>query len=330
MAISNKERILVLRDIFELYTDEEKELSYEDIRDIYSRDYSTNVGIKAVKDDVATLIYYGYDLVENTGNKGKKYFSRQDRPFEMHELLLLIDAVHSARFISEKEKKAMIEKIRESTSLNMRKYLHNITYIDDKEKSYLPELRYNIDKLQKASCNSKAVSFDYGKYNINKEFIVDENREKSTIYPINLVWNHGFYYLIGYNVRKERIVNYRVDRMRNVEVLNEGFNKSKVIKNMGSLRDYMQSCFNMYPGDVRYVEIKIHKSLLNSIIDRFGLGVEIEDYDENYFILKERVAITDGFVRWILNWGKDAEVLYPESLRERMKEELEGLCKLYR
>ena len=70
----------------------------------------------------------------------------------------------------------------------------------------------------------------------------------------------------------------------------------------------------MYPGQVRLIKIKFHNHLINAIIDHFGKDAKIEITDDSHFILSAEVAINMGLIRWILNWGSDAVVLYPESL----------------
>ena len=157
----------------------------------------------------------------------------------------------------------------------------------------------------------------YKSFNIDKEFEYRNNKEVYRAEPYGLVWNNGFYYFVAYDFKREKIVNYRVDRMKEIRITEESFDKEYF-----NLAEHVGQCFNMFPGPVRYLKMKFHKKLLNSIIDRFGIEADIREYDEDHFSLETRVAITEGLVRWILSWGSDAQVLYPESLKKRVEDEI--------
>ena len=59
---------------------------------------------------------------------------------------------------------------------------------------------------------------------VEAERIVESNDGNYyDVKPYGLVWNNGFYYLVGHNLEKEKIINYRVDRMRKLHITNQGF-----------------------------------------------------------------------------------------------------------
>lgn len=325
--VNNKQRILKLREIFEKETDEHNELSFEDIiqrlKSVYGADYK--VGLRAIKDDIKTLIENEDTyLIENTNKFGKKLYSKQNRKFEVYELRMLIDAVHSARFISSVESKSIVEEIKTLTSEGIAKRLVNQTYVDDRIVCEESGLRYNIDRLHHAIQERIIIRFKYGRYTVHKKFMESNNGNYYEIKPYGLVWNNGFYYLVGYNIEKEKIINYRVDRLRNLNITDQGFSRGYF-----NLAEHVSQCFNMYPGQVRLIRIKLNNNLINAMIDYFGKNVKIEIFDEDHFILSAEVAINVGLIRWILNWGSDAEVLYPESLIKDIKKEVEKMYGIY-
>ena len=83
---------------------------------------------------------------------------------------------------------------------------------------------------------------------------------------------------------------------------------------------------------VERVELKVNKSLINSVIEKFGDRVDIHKCleDEDYFIFSVLVGINRGLVRWILKQGAEAKVIYPEYLIEKLKEEIEKIQNLYK
>ena len=323
---SNKQRLLRIMEIFEKETDENHELSVEDIigrlEKVGINQYKC--GAKAVKDDIRTLIHGNFGIVENQDKYGKKYFKKQNRKFETYELRLLIDAICSARFMSPYLVKELIKKIKTLTSKHLAAKLNSEIYMDETIIYAVPELKYNLDKLHTALQDSKIVKFQYGTYNLLKQFTLHHNGDYYTVHPYGLVWNNGFYYLVAKNLERNEIINYRVDRMRQVDVAEQGFDK-----HFFDLATHVKRCFNMYPGDVRLIQVKFHKHLINAIIDRFGKDADIQVYGQEYFVLTTEAAINTGLVRWLLTWGSDAEVLRPEELVQEIKQESEKIYQIY-
>lgn len=325
MRISNKQRILKIKDIFFKETDENQELSFEDLvkrlTEEYGKDYE--VSIKAIKDDIKILREYDTYLIENKNKYGKKMYSQQDRLFEINELRTLIDAISSAGSISTGDKERLIGKIRQLTSENLAQALFNQIYSEMKIINEDNTFRINLDKIHVAIQNKNKINFKYGRYDINKNFKLNE--KIYAVDPYGLVWDNGFYYLVGYDENKEKIINFRIDRIRNVIIKDEKYEENLEFK----LSTHLNSCFNMYPGDIKSIEMKFHKHLINAIIDKFGINVDIKEVEEDYFILYTRAAINTGLVRWILNWGSDAMVLKPNSLVEEVKKEIKKMHEMY-
>ena len=64
---------------------------------------------KTVYSDIQALQDYGVDIVSLPGKNGGYYIA--SRNFELPELKLLIDAVQSSRFLTEKKSRELIEKL---------------------------------------------------------------------------------------------------------------------------------------------------------------------------------------------------------------------------
>ena len=65
---------------------------------------------KSIYSDVQALIDYGLDIVSVPGKNGG-YYIASPKDFQMSELKLLIDAVLSSRYLTEKKSKELIEKL---------------------------------------------------------------------------------------------------------------------------------------------------------------------------------------------------------------------------
>lgn len=325
--IDNKERLLRLMTIFTQETDEDHELSLDEIilrfKQIYGPDVKLNKN--SLKDDINHLINHSFDVTINQEKDGlPKYYSHQYRLFELHELRMLIDAVVSAKFITKQETRQLIDKIRKLTSAHQGKKLQNEIQVDSSIKSESPYIRLAIHDLHQAISERRIIEFQYGRYDIDKKFNLSHGGSLYKVKPYALTWANDFYYLIAYYYDAGEIRHYRVDRLRNVEVMNESFPYEAF-----DVSKYVQSTFHMFAGDEEWIKIKFHNQLINVIIDKFGKNVDIKKQDEDHFILSTKARISGGLVNWILSFGSKAKVISPVSLSDTVKQEIANMNKLY-
>jgi predicted DNA-binding transcriptional regulator YafY len=325
--LDNKERLLKLMDIFREQTDEENELTLDEIVDHFQLLYGPDVRLNrnSLRDDIEHLIEAGFDITINQEKDGlPKYYSHQYRLFELYELRMLIDAVASARFITKDETRQLISKIKRLTSVHHAKKLHNEILIDSSVKSESKMVRLAINDLHEAISARKKVTFQYGRYNVNKEFVLSHGGEPYTVKPLALTWVNDFYYLIAYYYKAEEIRHYRIDRLRNVQMMEETFPYEPF-----DVSKYVRSTFHMYAGNEERIKIRLHNSLINVMIDKFGKDVEIRKQDDEHFILTTNAIVSEGLVKWLLNWGSEAKVLAPDSLVNSVKEEIQKMMLVY-
>lgn len=325
--LSSKQRLIKLQELLRKHTDEDNQLKLDEILDLFYEEYKIHAGKKAIRDDLKALEESGiFDVMVNQEKDGvEKYYSHQQRVFEIHELRLLIDAVSSAKFISTKETEDLVDKIKQLTSIHQAKQLGNRMILSESSKNENTKIKYSIHTLHTAILSSQYIQFKYGRYNLQKKFKLSNNGDFYQLKPYALVWHNNFYYLIGEYLPTEEIRHYRVDRMRDVAALDETF-----VRDPGfDVSKYTEKLFHMYSGEEALVEVEFNADLINVVIDRFGRGVNIRPIGEEKFRISTQAILSDGLVRWLMTWGSDAKVLTPPSLVERIKEEAEKFYRVY-
>lgn len=325
----NRERLLAVYDILQRETDEETEYSLEEIIQKLKEKFGETFTVKKeiLRKDLQALDETILPIVVNSGPHGKKYYSHQERLFELSELRMLMDACVSAQFLTKKETENLIKKIKKLTSRRQAGQLPHEQFAGMMVKSKNTYLKYDIDRLHRAFCENKKIAFQYGTYTVEKDFQLHRNGEFYSVKPYALIWHNNFYYLIGEYEKLDEIRHYRVDRMRNVRVVEEqvGYVREKI-----DIGEYMQRTFHMFASpDVERIELLVDNDLFNAMIDRFGLEQNYEKKGENQFIVRAEAAVNDGLIAWLLNWGSKVKVLSPPGLVQRMKEEAEKLYEIY-
>ncbi|WP_370222227.1 helix-turn-helix transcriptional regulator [Cytobacillus sp.] len=325
--LDNKQRMLKLMEILREQTDEENEYTLDDITECFKKEYGPDVKFNknSLRDDIEHLIEAKFDITINQEKEGMpKFYSHQYRLFELYELRMLIDAVASARFITKDETKQLIRKIKKLTSIHHAKKLHNEIMIDSSVKSESKLVRLAINDLHEAISERRIVTFQYGRYNLNKEFALSHNGGQYRVKPLALTWVNDFYYLIAYYFANEEIRHYRIDRLRNVNITEEQFAYEPF-----DVSRYVSSTFHMYAGSEEWIKIRFHNDLINVIIDKFGRDADIRKLDENHFVLTAKAIVSEGLVKWLLNWGNQAKVLSPSSLIDQVTNEIRNMMSVY-
>ncbi|MGM0751103.1 MAG: helix-turn-helix transcriptional regulator [Bacillota bacterium] len=325
--VDNKERVLRLMSILSEETDEDHELSLDDIILRFKQMFGPDVKLNknSLKDDLEHLIRNNFDVTINQEKEGlPKYYSHQYRLFELYELRMLIDAVVSAKFISKKETRQLTGKIKRLTSIHQGKKLHNEIQIDSSIKSESPYIRLAIHDIHEAIAERRMITFQYGRYDVTKQFNLSHEGKLYKVKPYALAWANDFYYLIAYYFEADEIRHYRVDRLRNVEPLSETFPYEPF-----DVSKYVQSTFHMFAGDEEWIKVSFQNHLINVVIDKFGKDVNIQRDGENHFILTTKARVSSGLVNWILNFGSRARVISPPTLVDTVKTEVTKLYSLY-
>ncbi|WP_227938316.1 helix-turn-helix transcriptional regulator [Alkalihalobacillus deserti] len=326
--MSNRTRLLLLMEILKKYTDSNHQLSVQEIVELFEEDYGLDVNSVGVKNDLKELEMVNTFAVipYQEANGLPIYYSYQNRPFEVHELRLMIDAISSAKFIPKADTEKIIERLKKLTSIYLAEQLENRILLADHSKSENNYVKYIISDLHDAISTKSIVEFCYGRYNMNKQFVLSNQGNVYRVKPYALVWNHDYYYLIGEYIAKKEIRHYRIDRIyKNITQTHETFLPDSNF----NITQYTEKLFHMYAGEETEIEMEFSASLINVVIDRFGRKADIRPVNDSTFKLFTKGIISEGLVRWTLTWGSDVKVLYPPRLVQMLKVEAEKLYKNY-
>ena len=147
---------------------------------------------------------------------------------------------------------------------------------------------YSIDAITTAITDKKKVSFLYFDYAVNGKREYRKDKERYIVNPLGLAYSDDKLYLICFHDKYGNPINYRVDRMDEVQVEREDITHLKEFENF-NLNAYRQEQFDMYRGEQANVELIFPKDLLEIAIDRFGEGIEpISKGNDEYIV---RVAV---------------------------------------
>lgn len=300
--------LLVLQYIWE-HSDEEHQVTSKDILS-YLEENGINTIPRRVKADVELLRDFGFDIeiVHSTQNRYYMY----ERNFELAEVKLLIDAVQSAKFITNKKSKKLIEKLSVFASEHQQGELKRQLYIDKRVKTNNEGGYYFVDSIHTAIQQKKKITFKYLEFTPDKTKREKHNGQLYVLSPYALVWNDDCYYVIGYSeeANHNKIVKFRIDRMKNLTVTdNTAIRKPKDF----NIEDYFKRIFSMYDGEECEVELLCDNELMKYIVDRFGENVQTKRINNKHFSVMVNVSLSPTFYGWVFSFGGKMKLNSPKS-----------------
>ncbi|MDE5964699.1 MAG: WYL domain-containing protein, partial [Eubacterium sp.] len=152
----------------------------------------------------------------------KRGYFLANRRFEIPEVVLLIDAVTSAGFITPKKTKSLVEKLKCLVSNGQADSLFSRVYVEaNSAKCDNEEIYITIDRLHEAISDKKKVKFVYKRRSVDVENKRKYTEKTFRVSPYALIWKDDHYYLVCNNEKYNNLMNLRIDRMKKLNILNE-------------------------------------------------------------------------------------------------------------
>ena len=328
---NTKLKLLYLKEILEKYSDEQHVLNSNDIAERLENEYGLVCERKSIYKDIEVLMDYGMDIIKTRTPKNGYFVASGS--FELAEIRLLSDAVQAADFITKQKTKKLIEKIEGFTSIYQADVLKKQVYIDNRAKSTNESIYYVIDKLDEAIKSGKKVHFVYSRRKIDEKYAARKETRTFTLSPYALIWSNDHYYLVANNEKYDNLMNVRIDRISQVEVLDQKVRPMDEVcayTHYFDAADYAAKTFNMFSGDLQMIELKCSNGIIEQMFDRFGERINTRRADDTHFLLRTEASISGGLVSWIMQFGTDLEVIAPVELKKMVADKAEKILAIYK
>lgn len=175
-----------------------------------------------------------------------------------------------------------------------------------------------IDSLNKViqSCQRVVIKYD--------SFSSQQISERK-IDPLHIMFRDGFWYLVAYCHSRKMLRMFRVDRIKRLQILDELFEAVDF-----DIEEYIKNSWSIAKGEKTKVAVRFSPPISRLIEEaKWHESQEIEKLDSGNLILHLEVEETWEIKKWILGFGKYAEVLEPLSLRKEIREELGEMVEMY-
>ncbi len=277
-------------------------------------------------------------IAYSTSKKNQGFYARPRR-YTLDEIRLLAECVYSAKFLSASDSKSLANIVCDYVSEHQAESIRHDALLVDRVKTNNRNVISNIITINQAMSRKldgqphtpEKINFKYLKASINNVSKSVERRkgEWYIVSPYKLLINDGNYYLLAFDDEKQAMRTYRVDRMKDVALMDEPRDGKEAFDAI-NLQDYAKRAFNMYGGMPARVTLRFINPLLDAAIDRFGTsGAWYIAEDDRHFTVSADVEISDQFFGWLLGFGKRVKLLSPQSVVDDFSAYLDKIREMY-
>jgi len=339
--------IINILDILNKYTDSEHRLSQRQIQERLESEYQMKADRKAVRRNLMNLIDFGYPIeysetlrrVRNakTGEYEDTVILSDfyiERDFDNAEIRLLIDSIIFSRHIPAGDKKRLIEKLEGLSNVFFKSQMKHVAALQEQDTT-TNAVFYTIDILDEAISKGRQVKFHYDEYRSDKRLHhrldSDGNVREYLINPYQIVASGGRYYLLCNYDKYNKLSNYRLDRISDIELLDTPAKPIQSLDGMKGgldLSKHMREHIYMFADKTVRAKFVAGKHLINDIIDNFGTSVRFSDETEATVTVTATVSEQDMLL-WAMQFATQVTVLEPQELAEECRNRLRSALTNY-
>lgn len=323
-------KLLILRilEILTEYSDCEHKLRQNDIISLLRLQYGIECERKAVARNIEFLQQAGYDIVSD--GAGSYLASRK---FEKGELRLLIDGVLSNRAICKTHTRELIAKLSSEGGKYFKNYVNHVVNLDDWQKDKRRDYFYDTELLCEAIERGVKVRFYYNYIGTDKK--LHHKREQSSyVNPYQLFIKNGRYYLACNYDGYDNLTFCLVDRISDIELTQDAAKPCREVDgcengiSLGAISNRLPYLYADKPERIEFVTANGAENMLENVLDWFCGDVQIKELaDGNLFF--SLIASPRAMRFWILQFGKYVKVISPQSLVDKVKDDIAEMQKLY-
>jgi len=277
--------------------------------------------------------YMGIEIIKE--QRGPNYYYHVgQKQFELAELKLLVDAVQSSKFITERKSDKLIKKITTLASEYEGQQLKRQVYVHGRIKTMNESIFYNIDEIHKAIEENLSITFFYMHWNKDIKLVPkkEDNSDKNKLYEVSpwaLTWDDENYYLVAFDNDDQKIKHYRVDKMDKINISDKKREGRAEFKDFNPAT-YARKNFGMFLGAEESVNLEFPEDMVGVFIDRFGKDIMVRKSEKKgYCKTFVKVNVSHQFFGWVFALGEDVSILGPDNIKEEYKKMLKDTLKKY-
>lgn len=316
-----KLKTLYVMRILQEETDAEHGLSLREIIERLAA-YGIPAERKGLYRDIETLREFGLDI--KTYQRNPVEYAIDHRDFSLAELMLLVDAVESCKFLTARQSRQLTTNLKLLASDAQRTLLDRRIHVSGRIASKNESVFGNIDLLHEALRKRVKVAFKYYRYDIDGTRVATRNGAKHVVTPVGIAFAEGYYYLSAWSDEHDAMSEFRIDRMGGLTLSSEpAVKNAEILHHTYEGSEY--EMFGRFGGEPLTVTLLVDAGKIEIIMDRFGNSVEIYPHDADHAKAVVKVCKSEQFFGWIAGLGGTVRIGAPKALKREYEDYLRSL-----
>ena len=322
MSANNKAKLklLFIRRMLEEETDAEHGLSMTQIIQRLSSEGIT-AERKSIYRDLEILRDFGLDI--KTYQRNPVEYALEHRDFTLSELMLMVDAVASCKFLTVRQANVLMANIESLASVSQQEKLKRRIHVEGRIRSKTDCVFDAVDDIHRAIREKKKIEFLYMRYGIDGKRHPAHNGDVYVVSPVGISYDGGFYYVTCWSDKHETFSEYRIDRMAKLKVSEENATRNEEIARY-SFDKNEHEYFGRFDGPQVTAILSVKGDKVEIITDRFGSNAEIIPHGDDAYA-KVNIRVSPQFYGWIAGLGGAVTINGPKSLVSDYKAYLQKL-----
>jgi len=179
-----------------------------------------------------------------------------------------------------------------------------------------------IDQLVQGIEDRRAVFITYQSLGATEPTTYD-------IFPYGMVYHRGALYVVGWGRDQKEVRHWKVNRIEQAEVTEFPFERPEDF----DLEKHLARSFGVYQGDGQgevHVKVRFAPRVARYVSEsKWHESQKLTPQQDGSLVAEFDLGDTEEIKRWILSFGRHAEVLEPEELRGDFRREIEALHGTY-
>lgn len=193
------------------------------------------------------------------------------------------------------------------------------------DKEHLEDLDATIQVVKQFDIPSSENSLDHlpnllksiaSKKVVKLTYFANHNQETTErkVEPIGVYLMGNHWYLIAYCLLRKDYRNFRIDRIKDGEMLND-----EISKKHPSLKKYLKEHITSKEG-IYTIKIRVENTSMCYFGEqKYYHGLLSEKRIKSHTEMNFLSSSLEGFARWFIVFGDSAEIIEPAELKERVK-----------
>ena len=169
--------------------------------------------------------------------------------------------------------------------------------------------KLTLEKIRTALLSFKKIKFSYPINDKTKEIILN---------PYGVIISEK-YYLVGFNEYVSDLRLYKVDKIEQLEILEEYFDKDEKF----SLADYCKNSFSIYQEEPIDITLEFDKTVADDVLNyHFHPTQKVKQLENGNIQVKFKPGGTYAICQELFKWGTNVKIKRPSSFKKYYKQYL--------